>query len=62
MGKEGSYPLELGIPEVDRQSRWLTLGRIVLVPVFGALWLAGRHGAALVVFVAAALSDVLGGS
>jgi cardiolipin synthase len=39
----------------------ITLGRIALIPVFGYLWWRGQHGAALVVFVVAAVSDLADG-
>jgi len=39
----------------------LTALRIALVPVFGMLWLGGRHAAALVVFALAGLTDLLDG-
>lgn len=39
----------------------ITLLRILLVPVFGGLWFAGRHGAALAAFAVASVSDVLDG-
>ena len=39
----------------------LTLARILLVPVFGWLWLTGRHGPALWAFVIGGLTDVLDG-
>lgn len=39
----------------------VTLLRIALVPVFGWLWLSGRPGAALCVFAAGALTDLLDG-
>jgi cardiolipin synthase len=39
----------------------ITLLRIVLIPCFGYLWWRGAHGAALAVFAAASLSDILDG-
>jgi cardiolipin synthase len=42
-------------------ANWLTVLRILLVPVFVALLVYRRPGAALVVFAAAALTDLLDG-
>jgi cardiolipin synthase len=39
----------------------ITLLRIALVPVFGYLWWSGHHGAAMTVFVLAAISDLADG-
>ena len=39
----------------------VTMARIVMVPIFGALWWRGAHVAALAVFAAAGLSDLLDG-
>lgn len=39
----------------------ITSLRIVLIPIFGLLWWRGLHGAALVVFIVASLSDWLDG-
>lgn len=39
----------------------LTVLRILLVPVFGWLWVAGRHREALIVYGVASISDVLDG-
>jgi cardiolipin synthase len=39
----------------------VTVCRIVMIPVFGTLWWRGNHVAALVVFAAAGLSDLLDG-
>lgn len=39
----------------------ITVVRIALIPLFGYLWWRGAHGAALAVFVAAALSDLADG-
>ena len=42
-------------------ANWLTVLRILLIPVFVSLLVYGRAGLALVVFVAAALTDLLDG-
>ena len=42
-------------------ANWLTVLRIVLIPVFVTLLVYGRAGAALLVFVAAAATDSLDG-
>ncbi len=39
----------------------ITLLRIALVPVFGALWLTGHHAPALILFTLGALTDILDG-
>jgi cardiolipin synthase len=39
----------------------ITIGRILLTPVFGYLWWRGSHTAALIVFALAALSDLADG-
>jgi cardiolipin synthase len=39
----------------------VTMLRIALVPVFGLLWAGGHFGSALVVFAAAAASDIVDG-
>lgn len=46
----------LNVPNV------LTLLRLIAVPVFAVLLLGGRHGEALVVFVAAGITDALDGA
>lgn len=40
----------------------LTLGRILLIPVFATLFLYGRHRDALAVFILASLTDALDGA
>jgi cardiolipin synthase len=42
-------------------ANFVTCVRIVLTPVFGVLWWRGKYGAALAVFAAAGLSDLLDG-
>jgi cardiolipin synthase (CMP-forming) len=39
----------------------ITMARIALIPVFGYLWWRGLHGAAMTVFVLAAVSDLADG-
>jgi cardiolipin synthase len=39
----------------------ITMFRIVLIPVFGYLWWRGLHGAALTIFMIAAISDLADG-